>query len=64
MPNTKHPLPIRCPKCHQNGSTLVVKSLTVITMTCSGCRHMWAAEIDSLPVDIQRKIYDVLRESA
>jgi hypothetical protein len=37
MPNTNRPLPIQCPKCQHNGSTLLVKSLTILTLTCASC---------------------------
>ena len=53
MPNTNRPLPIPCPKCHHDGSTLVAMSQTIITVTCASCRHSWATELDTLPLDIQ-----------
>ena len=62
MPNTNHPLPIECPKCHHVGCALVVKSLTVITLTCANCRHFWATDFDWLPPDIQQKTLAALVE--
>ena len=62
MPNTDRNLPIRCPKCHHNGCTLVVKSISVMTVTCAGCHHTWATDLDSLPSEIQLKIHDALRD--
>jgi len=58
MPNTDRPLPIECPKCQHVGSKLRVKSLTVMTITCASCGHTWAADLPSLPPDIQ----DAVRE--
>ena len=62
MPNTNRPLPIRCPKCGHKGSKLVVKSITVMTVTCANCGHTWATELDALAVDIQLKVHEVLHE--
>jgi hypothetical protein len=62
VPNTTKPLPIRCPKCQHNGSTLVVKSLTVMSVTCANCGHFWATDLESLPPEIQEKIPDALRD--
>jgi hypothetical protein len=56
VPNTNDPLPIQCPKCDHNGSKLVVKSLTVMTLTCASCAHTWATRLDWLPADIQEKV--------
>ena len=56
MPNTDRPLPIECPKCHYDGCLLVVKSLTVMTVTCVRCRHTWATGMESLSPDIQARI--------
>lgn len=62
MPNTKRPLPIQCPKCQHTGSTLVVKSLTVMSVTCANCGHFWATDLESLPPEIQEKIPEALRD--
>jgi transcription elongation factor Elf1 len=56
MPNTNAPLPIQCPECQHRGSTLVVKSLTVLTVTCASCRHTWATALEWLPEEIQEKV--------
>ena len=61
-PNTNRPLPIECPKCHYDGCLLVVKSLTVMTVTCVHCRHTWATEMTSLPPDVQERIPKVLQD--
>jgi uncharacterized Zn finger protein len=63
MPNTNRPLPIPCPKCHHNGCTLVVKSLTVMTVMCANCGHVWATDMDSLPPEIQERIPAALRDA-
>lgn len=62
MPNSNRPLPIPCPKCRSNGSTLVVKSISVMTVTCASCGHTWATEIHALSPDIQLKVHAVLQE--
>ena len=56
VPNTNEPLPIQCPKCHYDGCLLVVKSLTVMTVTCVSCRHTWATDLGSLPQDVQARV--------
>ena len=61
MPNTNRPLPIPCPKCQHLGSKLVVKSLTVMTLTCGSCGHFWATEFDWLPIEIQEQVTKTLR---
>jgi Zn ribbon nucleic-acid-binding protein len=62
VPNTDRPLPIQCPKCQHNGSKLVVRSLTVMSVTCAKCGHFWATDLESLPPEIQEKIPDALRD--
>ena len=62
MPNTNRPLPIACPKCHQEGCLLVVKSLTIMTVRCPRCEYTWATDLRSLPKEIQQKIPDVLKD--
>ena len=62
VPNTNRPLPIPCPRCQHVGSLLVVKSTTVMMLTCTNCRHTWATDMASLPQDIQEKIPDALRD--
>ena len=64
MPSTGRPLPIRCPKCQHDGSTLVIRSYTVMTLTCAGCGHFWASDLLSLPAEIQKKIPDALQDSS
>ena len=63
MPNTNRPLPISCPKCRYEGSTLVVKSISVMTLTCVSCFHTWAAELAALPGDIQIRVERILRDT-
>jgi hypothetical protein len=41
---------------------LVVKSITVMTLTCANCAHFWATDLESLPLEIQQKIPEVLRD--
>ena len=60
MPNTNTPLPIECPKCHQDGCLLVVRSATIILAKCVTCDHSWAADLDSLPNEVQQKVDAVL----
>ena len=43
---------------------LVVKSMTVMMLTCANCRHTWATDMASLPLEIQEKIPDALRDLA
>ena len=62
LPNTNRPLPITCPKCQHEGSTLVVKSLSIMTVACATCGHTWATEMDVLPPDIQAKVRVVLEQ--
>ena len=61
MPNTNRPLPIECPKCHHARSLLVVKSITVMTVTCADCGHIWATELNVLPPDIQARVHAVVQ---
>jgi len=56
VPNTNRPLAIRCPKCHYEACMLMVKSLTVITVTCATCHHTWSADLEWLPSEIQEKV--------
>ena len=56
VPNSHPPLPICCPQCHHEGCMLMVKSLTIITVTCASCRHTWAAALEWLPREIQEKV--------
>ena len=63
MPNTNRPLEIQCPKCPHIGCTLMVRSITVITVTCASCRHTWSTRLDFLPENVQRKIHAILFES-
>ena len=62
MPNTNNPLPIRCPNCQHEGCTLVVKSITVMSCTCTNCGHFWATALESLSPDIQEKVHAALRD--
>jgi Zn ribbon nucleic-acid-binding protein len=64
MPNRDRSLPIQCPKCHHDGSTLLIKSYTVMTLMCVSCRHMWASDLMSLPAEVQKKIPDTLQVSS
>jgi hypothetical protein len=56
MPNTGRPLPVPCPKCQHTGCRLVVRGVTVMTMTCAQCNHTWATLIEPLPPDIQARV--------
>lgn len=56
MPNTNIPLQIQCPKCQQIGCTLVVRSVSIITVSCVRCRHAWAAALEDLSHDVQQKV--------
>lgn len=56
VPNTNRPLPIECPKCEHVGGVLVVKSITVMTVTCARCQYVWATDLPSLPPDIQEQV--------
>ena len=60
LPNTDSPLPIPCPKCKHEQSTLVVKGITVITVTCLNCGHTWATRLDWLSAEIQEKVRTLL----
>jgi transcription elongation factor Elf1 len=64
MPKKDRSLPIQCPKCHHHGSTLLIKSYTVMTLMCVSCRHMWASDLMSLPAEIQKKIPDTFQVSS
>jgi len=44
------------------GSLLIVKSITVMMLTCANCRHTWATDLTSLPPEIQEEIPDALRD--
>jgi hypothetical protein len=61
VPNSNQPLPIQCPKCQHVSCVLVVKSITVMMVTCASCGHTWAIEYKSLPEDIQEKVPGALR---
>jgi hypothetical protein len=39
---------------------LIVKSVTVMTLTCASCGHTWATDLPSLPPEIRDRIPDVL----
>jgi hypothetical protein len=60
--NPDFPLPIQCPNCQHVGSMLLIKSITVMTLKCASCRHTWATDLASLPLDTQAKILDELPE--
>ena len=60
--NPYSPLAIQCPNCQHLGSLLLIKSLTVMTLKCASCRHTWTTDVASLPLDIQAKIPNELRE--
>jgi transcription elongation factor Elf1 len=62
MPNTDRHLPINCPKCRQVGCTLVVKGITIITVTCASCAHTWATRLDFLPDDIHGTVLAILSQ--
>jgi hypothetical protein len=64
MPNTDRSLPIQCPRCHHDGSRLVIKSYTVMTLTCGSCLHMWASDLTALPAEVRKKIPDALEVSS
>ena len=62
MPNTDRHLPIHCPKCPHIGCTLIVKGITIITVTCASCAHTWATRLDFLPDDIQGTVLAILSQ--
>ena len=62
MPNTDRHLPIHCPKCRHVGCTLLVKGITIITVTCVSCAHTWATKLDFLPDDIQGTVLAILSQ--
>jgi hypothetical protein len=33
-----------------------------MSLTCANCGHFWAADLESLPPEIQEKIPDALRD--
>jgi hypothetical protein len=49
-------LPLQCPHCHKYGAWLHIRSVTVLTVKCFGCRHEWSMDIDSLPSDIREQV--------
>ena len=62
MPNTGRPLPIRCPECQHVGAMLIVRSLFVMTADCAKCARVRATALDALPLDIQAKVRDFVRD--
>jgi uncharacterized Zn finger protein len=54
MPNTGRPLPIQCPKCQHDGPRVVIKSYTVMTLTCASCGHFWATAISAPSRDAKK----------
>ena len=62
MPNTDRHLPIHCPKCRHVGCTLLVKGITIITVTCASCAHTWATRLDFLPDDVQGTVLAILSQ--
>jgi hypothetical protein len=63
MANTMtRPLPIPCPKCEHTGCALVVKSITIITVTCISCTHTWATRLEWLPDDLQPTVLAILSQ--
>lgn len=62
MPNTNRPLSIQCPQCQHIGCTLLVKAITIMTVTCASCGHAWATQIAWLPSDIQEKVRAIAQE--
>lgn len=34
---------------------MVAQGRTIVTLRCDLCHHEWAAELDSLPEDVQRQ---------
>jgi hypothetical protein len=62
MPDTDRQLPIHCPKCQHAGCTLLVKGITIITVTCASCAHVWATSLDFLPDEIQGPVLAILSQ--
>lgn len=62
MTNTSRPLPLQCPKCEHTGCALVVKGITIITVTCVGCAYTWAMRLDFLPDDVQPTVLAILSQ--
>jgi transcription elongation factor Elf1 len=61
MPN--RPLPIQCPKCKHEGSTLVAESATVITLTCDSCQYSWSTDLEPLSPARRERIHTALRDA-
>ena len=38
-----------CPNCQNLEASVDVMSLTVLTVTCTGCGHGWSADLTELP---------------
>ena len=57
-------LPVRCPKCHNEGATVVVSSYTVVTVVCTGCSHTWAVELAALPESLRKRLLPPVPRSA
>jgi hypothetical protein len=62
MADRTRPLPLQCPKCEHTGCALVVKGITIITVTCVGCAYTWATRLDVLPDHIQPTVLAILSQ--
>ena len=53
-------LPIHCPHCDHKEGMLTISSLTVMTLTCAECHHMWATDVHDLSPVLRQKLADAL----
>jgi hypothetical protein len=51
-PNTVLQFP--CPLCEYPYATLTILSVTVLTVTCGLCAHMWSTDLEAVPPQVRR----------
>jgi hypothetical protein len=56
QPNDGPVLLLHCPVCGRPGAKLCVTSMTVVTVKCTRCHHMWATELRDLPEAMQGQV--------
>ena len=49
-------LPLQCPHCRHDRARLHIRSATVLSVKCAGCRHEWSMDIDTLPSDMREQV--------
>lgn len=49
MPDEALLLDFECPRCEKHQARLTVRSLSVATLTCSVCGHVWAVDVVGVP---------------